>query len=98
MDFNSQDRWVKDGNCTPYPKTSKYSGAISNESIYILLARTALNLTPVKEADIQRAYLQAPTSEKDYIFCGPEFGIENFGRRSKIVRDLYGGKSAGSDF
>ena len=88
---------VKDGNRTPDPKTSNYSGAISNESIYILLTHTAVNLTPVKAADITSAYLQAPTSENHYIFYGPEFGIENVGKRSRIVRASYGGKIAGSD-
>ena len=44
------------------------------------------------------ANLQAPASEKHYIICGPEFGIENVGKRAIIVRALYGGKSAGSDY
>ena len=52
----------------------------------------------MKAADIRNAYLQAPTSEKHYIICGSEFGIENEGKRAVIVWDLYGGKSAGSDF
>ena len=38
------------------------------------------------------AYLQAPTSENHFIFFGPEFGLENVGKRAKIMRDLYGGK------
>ena len=42
--------------------------------------------------DIQNAYLQAPSSEKHYIVCGPEFGTENVGRVALIRRALYGGK------
>ena len=49
-------------------------------------------------ADIRNAYLQAPSSEKYYIICGPEFGLENVGERALIRRALYGGKSAGRDF
>jgi hypothetical protein len=49
-------------------------------------------------ADIKNAYLQAPSSEKHYIICGPEFGIENEGKVALIQRALYGGKVAGRDF
>jgi hypothetical protein len=31
-------------------------------------------------ADVQNAYLQAPSFEKHYIICGKEFGLENEGR------------------
>ena len=37
-------------------------------------------------------------SEKHYIICGPEFGLENVGKTAIIVRALYGGKSAGADY
>jgi len=37
-------------------------------------------------------------SEKHYIICGPEFGLENIGRIGVIIRALYGGKSAGADY
>ncbi len=53
---------------------------------------------PVIGADIRNAYLQAPSSEKHYIICGPEFGIENEGCVGIICRALYGGKVAGQDF
>ena len=85
MDFNRQDRWVKDGNCTPYTKTSNYAGVLSREITRILLTHASLHLTSVKETDICSAYLQATTYEKQYIFCGPEFGLENVGKRTKIM-------------
>ena len=49
-------------------------------------------------ADVRNAYLQAPSSQKDYIVCGTEFGLENVGKVALIHRALYGGKSAGRDF
>jgi hypothetical protein len=49
-------------------------------------------------ADVQNAYLQAPSSENHYIICGREFGLENEGRVALIRRALYGGKSAGRDY
>ena len=30
--------------------------------------------------------------------CGPEFSIENIGKKSLITRALYGGKCSGRDF
>jgi hypothetical protein len=53
---------------------------------------------PVIGADTWNAYLQAPSSEKHYIICGPEFGIENEGCVCIIHRALYGGKVSGRDF
>ena len=52
----------------------------------------------VMAADIQNAYLQAPSSEKDFIVCGAEFGLKNVGKVALITRALYGGKVSGRDF
>ena len=98
MDFTRKARWVKDGHRTPDPETSKYAGVVSRESIRVLLTHAALHGIDVMAADIRNAYLQAPTSEKHYVICGEEFGLENVGKRAIIVRALYGGKCAGRDF
>ena len=97
MDFTRKARWVKDGHKTPDPEAS-YAGVVSRESIRIALTYAALNDINVLAADIRNAYLQAPSSEKHYIICGPEFGLENEGKRALILRALYGGKAAGRDF
>ena len=89
---------VKDGHWTPQPEWSTYAGVVSHESVQIALTYAALNGLPVCGADIQNAYLQAPASEKHFIVCGPEFGLEHQGRYAKIVCALYGGKSAGADY
>ena len=52
----------------------------------------------VMAADIQNAYLQAPSSEKYFIVCGAEFGLENVGKVALITRALYGVKFAGRYF
>lgn len=98
MDFTRKARWVKDGHRTPDPKTSTYAGVVSRESIRIALTYAALHQIDVKCADIKNAYLQAPSSEKHFIYCGPEFGLENVGKVALIRRALYGGKAAGRDF
>ena len=98
MDFTRKARWVLDGHKTPDPIGSTYAGVVSRESVRIAFTYAALNGLDVCAADIRNAYLQAPSSQKDYIICGIEFGIENVGKVALIWRALYGGKSAGRDF
>lgn len=98
MTFERKARWVLDGHKTPTPSGSTYAGVVSRESVRIALTYAALNDLDVFAADIRNAYLQAPSSQKDYITCGPEFGLENVGKKALIRRALYGGKTAGRDF
>ena len=98
MDFTRKARWVLDGHKTPDPVGSTYAGVVSRESVRIAFTYAALNGLDVFAADIQNAYLQAPSSQKDYIVCGIEFGLENVGKVALIHRALYGGKAAGRDF
>ena len=85
MDFTHNARWVKDVYRTPNPTAPNYAGAVSIESFHILLKHAAVQTVSVKAADIISAYIQAPTSEKHYIICGPSFVIENEGERAVIV-------------
>ena len=98
MDFTRKARWVLDGHKTASPIGSTYAGVVSRESVRIAFAYAALNGLDVCAADIRNAYLQAPSSQKDYVTCGSEFGLENEGKNALIHRALYGGKAAGRDF
>ncbi len=98
MDFSRKARWVKDGHETPDSLTSSFVGVVSPDSIHISLTHAALLGLPVLGADIRNAYLHAPSSEKHFIVCGLEFGIENEGRVSLISRTLYCMKVAGLNF
>ena len=98
MDLTRKARWVKDGHRTPDPETSSYAGVVSQESICICLTRAGLHGIPVWAADIKNTYLSAPTSEKHYVRCGPEFRLENAGRYALITRAFYGEKAAGRDY
>ena len=98
MDFTRKARWVKDGHRTPEPEQSTFAGVVSRESVRIALTYAALNDIDVNAADIKNAYLQAPSSEKHYVICGGEFGLEHVGKVALIRRALYGGKASGADF
>ena len=98
MDFTRKARWVLDGPKTPDPVGSKYAGVVSRESVRIAFTYGALNDLDVCMADIRNAYLQSPTSQKHYIICGPEFGMENIGKVAIMHRAVYGGKTSRRDF
>ena len=98
MDFTRKARWVLNGHKTLDPIGSTYTGVVSRESGCKALTYAALNDLNVFAADIRNAYVQALSSQKDYIICGPEFGVENIGRTALIHHALYGGKAAGRDF
>ena len=98
MDFTRKAQWVLDGHQQSDPKGSTYAGVVSRESVQIAFTYAALNELDICATDIRNAYLQAPSSCKDFVICGPEFGLENVGWVALIHRALYGGKSAGRDF
>ena len=98
MDFTRKARWVLDGHKTPDPIGSNFAGVVSRETVRIAFTYAALNNLNVFSADIRNAYLTAPSSRKDYIICGLEFGLENVGKVALIHRALYGGKTAGRDY
>jgi hypothetical protein len=66
MDFTRKARWVLDGYKLPTPEGSKYAGVVSKESVRIALTYAALNGLEVCAADIRNAYLQAPSSCKNF--------------------------------
>ena len=95
MDFTRKARWVKDRHNTLDSTTLSFAGVVSWEGVCVILTYAALLGLPVIGADILNAYLQAPSLEKHYIICGPEFGIENEGCVGIICRAFYGGEVAG---
>jgi len=97
MDLTRKARWVKDGHKTPDLTTSNFAGVVSRDSVRIALTYAALNGLQVYAADVRNAYIQAPTSERHYVACGPEFGPYE-GRCALIKQALYGRKKAGRDF
>ena len=77
MDFTWKARWVLYGHKTPDPIGSMFAGVVSRESVRITFTYATLNGLDIRVANICNAYLQAPSSQLDYIICGPEFGVEN---------------------
>lgn len=89
-------RFVAGGHMTEPPKESTYSSVVSRDSVRLAFLLAALNDLEILAADVQNAYLNAPTKERVYTIAGLEFGAENVGRPVKIVRALYGLKSSGA--
>ena len=95
-DLTRKARFVAGGHMTDPPKESTYSSVVSRDSVRIAFTMAALNGLDVMSADVQNAYLNAPTKEKCYTIAGLEFGSVNAGRPVMIVRALYGLKSSGA--
>ena len=98
MDFIRKSRCVLDGYRSDDPVGSTYTGVVSRDSVRIALTYAALNNIDVLAADIHNAHLQAPLSQKHYVICGVEFGLQNIVKVALIRQALYGGKYAGHDF
>jgi hypothetical protein len=80
---------VAGGHQTDPPMESVYSSIVSLDSVYLAFLTAALNDLEILSADVQNAYLNAPTKERIYTIAGPEFGHGNEGRPVIIVRALY---------
>ena len=90
--------WVNDGHKTPEPEQYDFARVVSRECIRIALTHATLNYLPICACDIQNECLQAPYSDKHYVVCSLDFIAENVGKFAKIIRALYGGKSAEADY
>ena len=86
FDLRRKARYIAGGHLTELLSTMTYSSVVSRESIQISFLVTALNGLDVLAADIQNAYLNAPTEERVWFKDGPPI---------LIVRALYGLKSSG---
>ena len=85
------------GHKTPNPIGYTYAGVVSRDSVQILFTYADLKGNNVFAANIRNRYLQDTSFKKDYITCGPEFGLENVGKFALIYCSLYGRKSSGCD-
>ena len=97
MTLTRKARLVGGGHKTDPPKDAVYSSVVSRESVRLAFLAAALNDLDILAADIQNAYLTAPTKEKLYCVAGTEFGSDA-GRPAVIVRALYGLRSSGKMF
>ena len=79
---------MKDGHSIPDHTRSAYYGVVSQGIVVVSLTYAALIGLDIMSEDIHNAYLQDPSSEKHYIICGPEFGLENVGKVTLIKRAL----------
>jgi hypothetical protein len=73
-----------------------YSSVVSHDSVPLTFLIAALNDLEILSADVQNAYLNAPTKERIYTTAGPEFGQGKEGRPVMIVRALYGLRLSGA--
>ncbi|KAG7369945.1 reverse transcriptase RNA-dependent DNA polymerase [Nitzschia inconspicua] len=95
--FRFKTRMVAGGHMVETPSFMTYASVVSRDTVRIALLTAALHDLSVKAADVQNAYLTAPTMEKIWTICGPEFGPDE-GKKAIIVRALYGLKGSGASY
>jgi hypothetical protein len=72
--FRFKSRMVAGGHMVDAPSFLTYVSVVLRETVRIALTIDALHDFDVKVADVENAYLTAPTMEKVWNVCGPEFG------------------------
>jgi hypothetical protein len=72
--FHFMSRMVAGGHMVDTPCFLTYASVVSRETVRIALTIAVLHDFDVKAADVKNAYLTAPTTEKVWTVCGPEFG------------------------
>jgi Reverse transcriptase (RNA-dependent DNA polymerase) len=98
MDFTRKARFVAGGHLTDPPKDTVYSSVVTRESVRIFFLICALNDLDVLACDVQNAYLNATTKEKNWFVAGREHGPDHVGKSVLIVRALYGLRSSGAQW
>ena len=96
-DARHKSRMCANGNLTPVPLNSVYSGVVSLRGLRLCIFAAELNGMEAYATDIGNAYLEARTQEKVCIKAGPEFG-EREGHLLIIYKALYGLRSSGKEF
>jgi hypothetical protein len=96
LDLTRKARYVAGGHQMDPTKEMVYASVISRDSVRFTFLLAALNDLDILAADVQNAYLNAPTTEKVYTTAGEEFGADKKGRPLIIVRALYSLKSSGA--
>jgi hypothetical protein len=66
LDLVRIERFVAGGHQRDPPKESVYSSIVSRDSVHLAFLIAALNDLEILSADVQNAYLNAPTKEKIY--------------------------------
>ena len=79
------------------PAVVTYASVVSRDTVRIALTIAALNDLEVKASDVMNAFLTALCIDKIWTTLGTEFG-DDVGKKSIILRALYGLKSAGASF
>ena len=86
---------MADGHLTKELNETVYSGVVSLRNLRLAMFLAELNNLQLWGEDVGNAYLQAPTKEKLYIVCGPEFE-ELQGHVLVMHKALYGTRSGGA--
>jgi hypothetical protein len=95
--FKFKSRMVAGEHMVDTPPFLTYASVVSRDTVRIALLMAALHDPEVKAADVENSYLTAPTIEKVWTICGPEFGSDS-GKNTIVYRALYGLKGSDASY
>jgi hypothetical protein len=95
--FRFKSRMVAGRHMIDTPPFLTYVSVVSRETVRVAILMAAVDDLEVMAADVDNAYLTAPTSERVGTICGPAFGPDA-GKKAIICRALYGLKGSGAPY
>ena len=96
-DGRRKARLVVGGHLVHASGHTTYASVVKTQSVRILDVIAHRDSLITLCGDIGNAYINVPTREKDFVHCGPEFGVQE-GSIAIIVKALYGLKTNGNAF
>ena len=96
-DFSRKARFFASSYMMMSPDTMNYVRIVSCETVRLDILISALNYLVAKCGDVMNEYITDPIEENIWTNIGPKFG-PGAGKRSLVVRALYGLNSSGASF
>ena len=97
MDGHQKARMVARGHVTPAPTEETHASVVKGESAKITFLIAAMNGLHLLMGDVKNVFLNAVTTERVNIVCGPEFGA-NEGEMVVMQKAICGLKSSAANF
>ena len=97
MDGHQKARMVAGGHVTPAPTEETHDSVAKGESAKIVFLIAVMNGLDLSMGDMKNAFLNARTTERAHILCGPEFGA-NEGETAVMQKAIHGLKSSAANF
>ena len=88
---------IAGGHATPTPTEETHASVVKDESAKIIFLIAAMNGLDLLMGDVKNVFLNARTTERAHMVCGPEFRA-NEGETAVMQKAIHGLKSSAANF